>query len=255
MIVGVLTTFHTQYTWDRSICIFLFNRTTCSSSSRKYPETKGTNQNRHWNHHPWHATNSLERTRLSCWCLENHKGCTYRAPVRYVTRTWSVVLLNKKIHILLSQVYCVWQVVKTPTIISNNPVFYVHYINMEINEAVAAKYTMYGQLCVLLRSVLLRFMTADVLQESNFTIRASPRRGKFVAVDMSLVSSNAVQIFFSHFHCSLHSIFTTETRCPPIPHYTITRTLNSTTELSPWQMTATWFQPQDYLANEYHNTV
>ena len=31
--------------------------------------------------------------------------------------------LNKKIHILLSQVYCVWQVVKTPTVIFNNPVF------------------------------------------------------------------------------------------------------------------------------------
>ena len=28
MIVGVLTTCHTQYTGDRSICIFLFNRTT-----------------------------------------------------------------------------------------------------------------------------------------------------------------------------------------------------------------------------------
>ena len=28
MIVGVLTTCHTQYTWDRSICIFLFNRIT-----------------------------------------------------------------------------------------------------------------------------------------------------------------------------------------------------------------------------------
>jgi len=28
MIVAVLTTCHTQYTWDRSICIFLFNRTT-----------------------------------------------------------------------------------------------------------------------------------------------------------------------------------------------------------------------------------
>jgi len=40
----------------------------------------------------------------------------------YVTKPWSVVLLNKK-HILLSQVYCVWQVVKTPTIVSNNPVF------------------------------------------------------------------------------------------------------------------------------------
>jgi len=28
MTVGVLTTCHTQYTWDRSVCIFLFNRTT-----------------------------------------------------------------------------------------------------------------------------------------------------------------------------------------------------------------------------------
>ena len=28
MIVGVLTTCHTQYTWDRSICIFLLNKTT-----------------------------------------------------------------------------------------------------------------------------------------------------------------------------------------------------------------------------------
>jgi len=28
MIVEVLTTCHTQYTWDSSICIFLFNRTT-----------------------------------------------------------------------------------------------------------------------------------------------------------------------------------------------------------------------------------
>ena len=39
-------------------------------------------------------------------------------------KTWSVVLLNKKIHLLLSQVYCVWQVVKTPTFISNNPEFW-----------------------------------------------------------------------------------------------------------------------------------
>jgi len=36
----------------------------------------------------------------------DHKGCTYRAPVRYVAKTWSVVLLNRK-NILLSQVYCV----------------------------------------------------------------------------------------------------------------------------------------------------
>ena len=32
MIVGVLTTCHTQYTSDSSICIFLFNRTTLQVS-------------------------------------------------------------------------------------------------------------------------------------------------------------------------------------------------------------------------------
>ena len=79
----------------------------CTSSSRKYPGTEGTNQNRHWNHHRWHATNSLERTRLSCWCLQNHKRCTYRAPIRYVTKTWSVVLLNKKnTYTAISSVLC-----------------------------------------------------------------------------------------------------------------------------------------------------
>jgi len=70
MIVGVLKTCHTQYTWDRSICMGLRQGSgLCSSSSRKYPGTEVTNQNRHWNHHRWHATDSLERNRLSRWCL------------------------------------------------------------------------------------------------------------------------------------------------------------------------------------------
>ena len=43
----------------------------------------------------------------------------------------SVVLLNKKIHILLSEVYCVWRVVKTATIISNNPVLVIIAINIK----------------------------------------------------------------------------------------------------------------------------
>jgi len=41
----------------------------CFSSSRNYPRTEGMNQNRHWNHHRWYTTNSLERTLLSCWYL------------------------------------------------------------------------------------------------------------------------------------------------------------------------------------------
>jgi hypothetical protein len=117
---------------------------------------------------------------------------------------------------------------------------------MEINEAIVMKYTMRGKLCVVLRSVLLRFMTADVLQESNFTIRARCRREKFVAMDMSLVSSNAVQVF-SFLLIKISTEFsTTETRCslylttqpqdapctslhnhnmPTVLHYTTTRTL------------------------------
>ena len=43
-IVGVLTTCHTQYTWDR---IMDQGSGLCSSSSRKYPGTEGTKQNRH----------------------------------------------------------------------------------------------------------------------------------------------------------------------------------------------------------------
>jgi len=73
----------------------------------KYPWTEGTNQNRHWNHHRWHATNSLKRNQLSCWCLYNHKGCTYRAPIRYATKTCSVVLLNKKKKYIYCYLKCI----------------------------------------------------------------------------------------------------------------------------------------------------
>jgi len=44
MIVAVLATYHTQHTSDRSI---RQGSGLCSSSSRKYPVTEGTNQNRH----------------------------------------------------------------------------------------------------------------------------------------------------------------------------------------------------------------
>jgi len=64
MIVGVLTTCHTQYTWDRSTCVFYLieqhYKFLLHTSSHKYPRNEGTNQNRHWNHHRWHA----ERSRI-----------------------------------------------------------------------------------------------------------------------------------------------------------------------------------------------
>jgi hypothetical protein len=53
-------------------------------------------------------------------------------------KNWSVVLLNKKIHILLSQVYCVRQVVTTPTITSNNVVFWSEILSL---HSVNVKFT------------------------------------------------------------------------------------------------------------------
>jgi len=75
MIVGVLTTCYTQYTWDRSICVFLFDRTTLQvfvtylTGALYVHPFDSTNINTIIDNHRWHATNSLERTRLSWWCL------------------------------------------------------------------------------------------------------------------------------------------------------------------------------------------
>jgi hypothetical protein len=72
----VLTTCHTQYTWDSSICIFFY---LIEQHSKFLLHTlqvlymcnlcDSTNTNKIIDNHRWHATDSLERTRLSCWCL------------------------------------------------------------------------------------------------------------------------------------------------------------------------------------------
>ena len=109
MIVGVLRTCHTQYIslstcnpmWF--LCMGLHQGSgLCSSSSRKYPGTEGCYMLQTV------RTNSIIVLRF----VESQRVHT-QSSCKDVTRTWGVVLLNKKIHTLLSQVYCVWQVVKT----------------------------------------------------------------------------------------------------------------------------------------------
>jgi hypothetical protein len=75
MIVGVLTTYHTQYTWDSSIQLHWwikkfskFSFMVCNSYTFLRLERSLLRWRHQWNHHRWHATNSLERTGLSCWC-------------------------------------------------------------------------------------------------------------------------------------------------------------------------------------------
>jgi len=129
MIVRVLTACHTQYTWDRSRCIFLFNRTTVQVfvtylTGTLYVHPLWFCRRQHDNRVRSELFAACQRWWFqwrfwfvpsvpgSLWEEEEHKPDPWRNPIER----------NKKIHILLSQVCCVWQVVETPTVILNNPV-------------------------------------------------------------------------------------------------------------------------------------
>ena len=126
MIIRVLTTCHTQYTWDRSICIFLFNRTTLQVFVTYLTGALYMHPLRFYKHQ--HDNRVPSKLSVECqqwwfqwrfWFIpsvlgylreeEEHKPDPWRNPTERN---------HKK-----PQVYCVWQVVKTPTFISNNPVY------------------------------------------------------------------------------------------------------------------------------------
>ena len=128
MMVGILTTCHTQYTWDRSIWIFLFNRTTlpsfcyvpykcsiCAPFVIRQMFCVLTNVSTQNVFLP-----PLAAILVSCVPSgEMHNYCTPHIK----KENFENFLIHQCNYILLSQVYCVWEVVKTPKIISNNPVY------------------------------------------------------------------------------------------------------------------------------------
>jgi len=121
MIVGVLTTCHTQYTYDSSICIFLFNRTTLQVFVTYLTGAL-------YVHAPWfykHQHDNRVRSKLfvACqrWCFQ--WWFWFLPSVPGYLREEEIHRCN---YLLLSQVYCVWHVVKTPTTISNDPVHGPH---------------------------------------------------------------------------------------------------------------------------------
>ena len=112
MIVGGLTTCHTQYTWGRSMCIFLFNRATLKVFvtyliGALYVQPL-------WFYKHQHDNPVRSKLFVVCqrwwfqwrFCLYNHKRCTYRAPIRYVTKTWSVAVLKKNTYNPIWSVLC-----------------------------------------------------------------------------------------------------------------------------------------------------
>ena len=134
MIVGVLTTCHTQYTWDSSICIFLFNRTTLQVFVTYL--TGALYVNPLWFYKHQHDNRVRSKLFVACqrwwfqWrfaailvnCAPSGEMHNYCTP-HIIKENFEYFLIHRCNYILLSQVYCVWQVVKTRTIIFNNPVY------------------------------------------------------------------------------------------------------------------------------------
>ena len=129
MIVRVLTTCHTQYTWDRSICIFLFNRTTLQVfvtylTGALYVHPLWLYKHQHDNRVRYTQNAfSLPFAAILVNCApsgEIHNYCTSHI----IKENFENFLIHRCNYILLSQVYCVWQVVKTLIFIFNNPVQY-----------------------------------------------------------------------------------------------------------------------------------
>jgi len=127
MIVGVLTTCHTQYTWDSSICIFLFNRTTLQFFVTYLTGTLYVHPLWFYKHKHDNRVRSIQNAfslpfaAILVNCAPSGEMHNYCTP-HVVKENYGNFLIHRCNYILLSQVYCVWQVVKTPTIILNNPV-------------------------------------------------------------------------------------------------------------------------------------
>ena len=137
MIVEILTTCHTQYTWDRNICIFLCNRTTLQVfvtylTGAPYVEPLWFYKHQHDNRvcselfvacQRWWFQWRFSAILVNCAPSgEIHNYCT----PHIIKENYENFLIYRCNYILLSQVHCVWQVFKTPTIILNNPVQWVY---------------------------------------------------------------------------------------------------------------------------------
>jgi len=135
MIVGVLTTYHTQYPWDRSIYFFLFNRTTLQvfvtyRTGALYMHPLWFYKHQHENQvcsklfvAGQHVAFSLPFAAIIVNCTPSREMHDYCTP-HIIKENFENFLIHRCNCILLSQVYCVWQDVKTLTIILNNPVLW-----------------------------------------------------------------------------------------------------------------------------------
>jgi len=142
--VRVLTTCHTQYTWDKSICVILFNRTTLQVfvtylTGALYVNPLWFYKHQHDNRvRSTQNAFSLPFAAILVNCAPSGGMHNYCKP-HIIKDNWELFFIHRCNYILQSQVYCVWQVVKFPTVIFNNPVFLImdgrmtHSTNVDVN--------------------------------------------------------------------------------------------------------------------------
>jgi len=134
MIVWVLTTCHTQYTSDSSICIFSLYRTTLQVlvtyvKGALYVHPLWFHIHQHDNRvRSIQNAFSLPFAAILVNCAPSGEMYNYCTP-HIIKENFENFLIHRWNYILLSQVYCVWQVVKIQTIILNNPVCKLPYIS------------------------------------------------------------------------------------------------------------------------------
>jgi hypothetical protein len=135
MFVEALTTCDTQYTWDGSICIFLFNRKTLQVFVTY--RTDGLL----WFYIHQHDNGVRYKLFVACqrwwfqWrfaailvnCAPSGELHNYCTP-HIVKENFENIFIHRCNYILLSEVYCGWQIVKTPKIIFNSPVLVSRFV-------------------------------------------------------------------------------------------------------------------------------
>ena len=97
-IFKILTTCHTQTTWDSRVCVFLFNRTILQVFVTYL--TGALYVHPSWFYKHQHDNRVCSKLCVACqrWWFQWRFWFVPSVPgyVRYVTKTWCVVLLNKK---------------------------------------------------------------------------------------------------------------------------------------------------------------
>jgi hypothetical protein len=115
-----------------SICIFLFNRTTLQVFVTYFTGTLYVNTLWFYKHQHDNrvcsTTNafSLPFAAILVNCAPSGELHNYCTP-HIIKENYENFLIHQCNYILLSEVYCVWQVVKSPTIILNSPVYLVSW--------------------------------------------------------------------------------------------------------------------------------